>query len=60
MTPSSESKMNAALEPLLSLNPLAVPLKTCPVGADVANEPEGIVTVSGTLLTAPLGVPGTL
>ncbi|HZZ21514.1 MAG TPA: hypothetical protein VFE60_02565 [Roseiarcus sp.] len=52
--------MNAALEPLLSLNPLAVPLKTCPVGADVANEPEGIVTVSGTLLTAPLGVPGTL
>ena len=33
---------------MLSLNPLVL-LKTCPVGADDAIEPEGIVTVSGIL-----------
>ena len=60
MTPSSESKINNDLEPFLRLKLLAVLLKTCPVGADDEVEPEGMATVSGTLLTGALPAPGTL
>jgi hypothetical protein len=60
MTPSSESKINSDLEPFFRLKLLTVLLKTCPVGAALASEPEGMVTVSGTLLTGVLPAPGTL
>src|SRR4051812_29775509 len=59
MVPSSVEKMNAEVPvfpPLVTWKLPALPLKTTPVGAAVPVLPVGggIVTVSGTLVPAPL------